>query len=151
MKTNMKFKLKVIDKMISEKEGTLEDFYSNQRNKLNQTTKSDIDNKQYESKSEETIQELEMLNNNVEILEKQIIDLRDIPIDLEMDTVRFGSLVETNKVTMLIGAAHENMDVDGMSVTGISIAAPIYKQMENLKEGDNFEVNGNKYTIIHIV
>jgi len=151
MKTNMKFKLKVIDKMISEKEGTLEDFYSNQRNKLNQTTKIDIDNKQYESKSEETIQELEMLNNNVEILEKEIIQIRDIPIDLEMDRVRYGSLVETDKVTMLVGAAHENMDVDGTSVTGVSTAAPIYEKMEDLKAGDHFEVNGVDYAIKHIV
>ena len=151
MKTNMKFKLKVIDKMIAEKEGVLEDYNNNQRNKLNQTTKDDIDNTQYDSQSEEALQEMDMLNNNVEILEKEIYEIRNIPLDLEMDKVRFGSLVETDKVTMLVGAAHENMDVDGILVTGISISAPIYEQMENLKQGDHFKVSGTEYTIQHIV
>lgn len=151
MKTNMKFKLKVIDKMIAEKEATLEDYSTNQRNKLNQTKKDDIDNTQYDSTSEETLQEMDMLNNNVEILEKEIIQIRDIPIDLKMDKVRFGSLVETNQVTMLVGAAHDNMDIDGVSVTGVSTSAPIYEKMEDLKQGDHFEVNGIRYDIKHVV
>ena len=146
-KSKMIFKLNVIDAMIREKEELLQDYSSNQRNKLAQTTREDIDNKQHESKTEETLHELELLNHNVEILEKEILQLRNIPRDLETDRVQFGNLVETDKMTLLIGVAHENMEAEGKTIIGISTAAPIYEQMHDLKAGDTFELNGIKQTI----
>lgn len=146
-KSRMNFKLEAIDTMIREKEENLEEYRSNQRNMLAQTSKDDLDNKSYESKTEETIHELDLLNKNVEVLEKEILQLRNIPRDLEMDQVQFGSLVETDKMTLLIGAAHDNMDVEGKVVIGISKSAPIYEEMQSLKTGDTFEINGKKQTI----
>lgn len=150
-KSKMTFKLHTIDAMLREKEENLEEYHSNQRNKLAQTSREDIDNKSYESKTEETIHELDLLNKNVEALEKEIIEVRNIPRDLEMDHVQFGSLVETDSLTILVGAAHDNMKVDGTTVTGISTAAPIYNKMQGLKTGDSFEMNGTKYSIKGIV
>ncbi|NEN23922.1 hypothetical protein G3O08_10470 [Cryomorpha ignava] len=150
-KSKMTFKLHTIDAMLREKEENLEEFRSNQRNKLAQTSHDDIDNKSHESKTEETIHELDLLNKNVEVLEKEILQIRNIPKDLEMDHVQFGSLVETDKLTLLVGAAHDNMEVDGTTVTGISTSAPIYKEMQDLKSGDSFEMNGTKYSIKWIV
>ncbi len=145
--TNTKLKLSVIDKMIQEKEEVLEDFRTNQRNKLNQTSADDIDNKQHESKTEEVLNELELLNHNVEILEKEIILVRNVPRDLNADHVQFGSLVETDHLNLMVAAAHETMEVDGKSVLGISTAAPIFSKMRGLTEGDSFEINGKKHTI----
>lgn len=150
-KSKMAFKLNVIDAMIREKEETLEDYSSNQRNKLAQTSRDDIDNKQHESKTEETLHELELLNKNVEILEKEILQLRNIPRDLQMESVQFGSLVETDKMTLLIGAAHEKMETEGRTIVGISISAPIYEQMKDLKVADTFEFNGSKQTVKSIL
>lgn len=151
MKTNMKFKLKVIDKMIADKEQALEEVYTSQRMRLDQTKKDDIDNMRYESKNEEVLHQLDLLNNNVEFIEKELLQIRNIPIDLEMDKVQPGSLVETDKAIMLVGAAHEEMNVDGVEVMGVSMAAPIYEKMQDLKQGDDFELNGRKYHIKGIV
>lgn len=150
-KSKMIFKLHAIDAMIREKEENLEEYHSNQRYKLDQASKDDMDNKSYESKTEETIHELDLLNKNVEVLEKEILAVRNIPRDLEMDHVQFGSLVTTDKLTILVGAAHDNMELDGTTITGISTAAPIYKEMQDLKTGDSFEMNGTKYSIKGIV
>lgn len=147
IEANMKLKLDVIDKMIQEKEEILEDFRTNQRNKLNQTSTDDIDNKQHESKTEEVLNELELLNHNVEILEKEIVLVRNVPRDLNTDSVQFGSLVETDHLNLMVAAAHEAMKVDGKSVLGISTAAPIFSKMRGLSKGDTFEVNGTKHTI----
>lgn len=147
----MKFKLKVIDKMIAEKEQALEEVYTSQRMRLDQTKKDDIDNMRYESKNEEVLHQLDLLNNNVEFIEKELLQIRNIPIDLEMDKVQPGSLVETDKAIMLVGAAHEEMNVDGVEVMGVSMAAPIYEKMQDLKQGDDFELNGRKYHIKGIV
>lgn len=147
----MKFKLKVIDKMIADKEQALEEVYTSQRMRLDQTKKDDIDNMRYESKNEEVLHQLDLLNNNVEFIEKELLQIRNIPIDLEMDKVQPGSLVETDKAIMLVGAAHEEMSVDGVEVMGISMAAPIYEKMQDLKQGDDFELNGRKYHIKGIV
>ena len=146
-KSKMQLKLEIIDAVIHQKEVTLEDFRSNQRSKLDQTSKSDIDNKQYESKTEETLHELELLNHNVEILEKEILSLRNIPRDLNMDKVQFGSLVEIDNLNILVAVAQENMDVEGIKVVGISTAAPIYSKMQGLSEGAHFELNDVKQTI----
>ena len=151
MEATMKFKIKVIDKMVAESEAVLKDYDTNQRNKLSQTTDGDIDNSQFDSPTQGALDEMELFDNNVEIVEKEISQLRDIPINLQMDKVRFGSLVETDRMTMLVCVPHDNVDVDGELVKGISMAAPIYKKMKDLKEGDHFDENGTKYVIKSIV
>lgn len=142
-----KLKLQVIDRMIQEKEEVLEDFRRNQRTKLDQTKREDIDNKQYESKTEEVLNELELLNHNVEILEKEILIIKNVPRDLETDHVQFGSLVETDHLNLMVAAAHEAMHIGDKTVLGISTSAPIFSKMRGLNKGDSFDVNGTKYTI----
>lgn len=140
-------KKKVIDKIVHDKEEMLEDFRSNQRNKLDLASNDDMDNRHIDSKNEETLFELKLLNNNVEILEKEIMLLKNIPIDIELDKVQFGSLVETDNSTVLVGAAHEVVDVDGIGIVGISTASPLFKKMQGLRKGEKFDLNGNHQEI----
>ncbi len=140
----------VIEKIINDKQEMLEDFRSNQRNKLDQASSDDMDNRHIDSKNEETLYELELLNHNVEILEKEIMLLKNIPIDMEMEKVQFGSLVETNKSIVLIAAANESVEVSGVAIVGISTASPLYKKMQGQTKGEKFELNGNNQEIISV-
>ncbi len=140
----------IVDAFLGHKEEYLEDFRTNQRTKLNQTSGEDMDNKHHESKTEETIHELELLNHNTEILEKEIMLLKNIPLDANMDHAQYGSLLETDQGWMLVAAANEKMDVQGTPVLGISTAAPLFKKMSGLKAGDSFELNGAKHKLISV-
>lgn len=140
-------KKKVIDKVLQMKEDTLEGFRSNQRHKLDQASSDDMDNRHIDSKNEEILHELKLLNNNVEVLEKEILSLRNIPIDTEMTNVQFGSLVETDSAIVLVAAPTERVEIDGVNIVGVSTSAPLYKSMEGLAEGDKFKLNGNEQTV----
>lgn len=143
-------KTAVIDKIINDKEEMLEDFRSDQRNKLDQASSDDMDNRHFDSKNEETLNELELLNHNVEILEKEIMLLKNIPIDMETSKVQFGSLVETTKAVVLVGAANEAVEVTGIEVVGISTASPLFKKMQGQAKGAKFELNGNHQEILSV-
>lgn len=143
-------KKEVIDKMLEEKEALLEDFRTNQRNKLDQASSEDIDNRHIDSKNEETLHELKLLNNNVEVLEKEILRLRNIPIDADMPQVQFGSLVETEDNVLLVAAASDSINVNGVDVIGISTSAPLYQKIDGHGPGDTYELNGARKKILAV-
>lgn len=143
-------KTTVIDKIIHDKEEMLQDFRYNQRNKLDQASSDDMDNRHIDSKNEETLFEMDLLNNNVQILEKEIMNLRNIPIDMEMDQVQFGSLVETNKSIVLVGAANEAVEINGIKIIGISTASPLFKKMQGQTKGQKFDLNGSEQEILSV-
>lgn len=135
-------KKRVVDAILHDKEQVLEDFRYNQRNKLEQASSDDLDNRHIDSKNEETLFEMDLLNTNVEILEKEILQLQNIPLDAEMTRVQFGSLVETDRNVVLVAAAHEAIEIDGIEIIGISTAAPLFKKINGLKPSEKFELNG---------
>ena len=59
----------------------------------------------------------------------------------------FGALVKTDKLVALIGAAHERMDVEGVSVVGISMAAPLMRAMEGKEVGETVELGSISHKI----
>lgn len=140
-------KEKVVKAIIDYKRGVLMEFEQDERDRLDAVGNEDIDNRHIDSKNEETLAEMDFLNHNVEILERQILLLKNVDPASEHDSVQFGSLVYTDMGIILVAAAHERMSVDGQMVLGISTAAPIYKKMQGLKAGDKFEMNGMKHEI----
>lgn len=61
-----------------------------------------------------------------------------------------GAFVKTEKFNFLIGCATIPFDFEGNHIVGISTDSPIYKEMKGLKNGDVFNVSGNKYLIKEI-
>jgi hypothetical protein len=144
-------KEKVLKALIDYKRGVLMEFEQDERDRLDAVGNEDMDNRHIDSKNEETLAEMDFLNHNVEILERQILLLRKVDPTSEHDSVRFGSLVHTDMGILLIAAAQERIRVGDEYVLGISTAAPIYKKMEGLKAGDKFEMNGMKHEIKALV
>lgn len=143
---------KVVKAIIDHKQEVLLDFEQDEKDRLDSVGNDDMDNKHIiDSKNDETLAEMDFLNHNVEILEREIILLRNVDPKSEHDSVQFGSLVHTDMGVLLVAAAQERMKVDDQIVLGISTAAPIYKVMKGLKAGDKFELNGMKHEIKALV
>lgn len=151
-KTNLDlaYKRAIIKSFQAHKEEVLEDFRQEERNRLDQVANGDMDNKHIDSKNEETLREMDFLTHSMEILEKEIYILGTIPTQVSSERVEFGALVKTDKLVALVGAAHERMDVNGVPVVGISMAAPITRIMEKKKVGDTVKVGDISHTIEEI-
>lgn len=145
------FKRKVIDAFIERKNMVLNDFKEDQQRKLDQASSDDPDNRHIDSKNEETLSELDFLNKNIDLLEKEITHLREIPAREPSEEIAFGSLVLTDRALVLVGAAQENMEVEGREVIGISMASPLFQAMEGKKVGDEVQVNGHPHHIQSVV
>lgn len=150
VKLNLDFKKKVVEAFRKHKEEVLKDFSDEERSRLDQVANEDMDNRHIDSKNEETLSEMDFLTHSMEILEKEIYIFNSIDLKQEMDTIAFGALVKTDKVLVLVGAAQERMQIDGVPVVGISMAAPLMRAMEGKKAGDTAQVGPNTHKIISV-
>jgi hypothetical protein len=66
------------------------------------------------------------------------------------EKVEFGSVVITDKQKMFISAAIGKIQLENDSYYVISTQVPVYKAMQNLKAGESFSINNNKFTIKEI-
>ena len=149
-KIDASLKKSVIESFQSHKREVLNDFRQEERTRLDQASNDDMDNRHIESKAEETLNEMDFLTHSMEILEKELYILKSISHEVPTDKVQFGALVQTDKLVALIGVANERMDVDGIPVVGISLAAPLMKAMEGKKVGDTVETNSIEHNIEEI-
>ena len=149
-KLNGLLKKNIIEAFKSHKKDVLNDFRQEERSRLDQVANDDMDNKHIDSKNEETLREMDFLTNSMEILEKEIYILNNMAAQASSDKVGFGSLVKTDQLIALVGAANERVEVDGHSVVGISMAAPLMRAMEGKKVGETVELGTIKHTIEEI-
>ncbi len=64
--------------------------------------------------------------------------------------VDFGALVETDKLNFLIAVDFSRIKIDDKQYLGISIDAPIYKEMVNKKKNETFTFKDTTYKILGI-
>lgn len=67
------------------------------------------------------------------------------------DLVAEGNIVFTNQINFVIGLAFKDFEWENKKFIGISVDAPIFKILEDKKEGDHFEMNGVEYIIEEII
>jgi len=73
--------------------------------------------------------------------------LKKVSFDQLSEQVEFGAVVITNKQKIFITLGLGKVTMDGETYFVISKDVPIYKAMEGLKKGDEFEFNNIKFTI----
>ena len=128
----------------------LDHFRQEERTRLDQVSNDDMDNRHIDSKNEETLHEMDFLTHSMEILEKEIYMLRSIPTEVSNDKVEFGSLIKTDKLIALVGAAHERMEVEGIPVVGVSMAAPLTRALEGKRVGEKVKLGSITHTLEEI-
>ena len=74
-----------------------------------------------------------------------------VRIDKAYETAQVGALVMTSNGNFFIAAATPKINLSGKDYFAISPFSPIAKEMNGLKAGDSFTVNGNKREIKAVV
>lgn len=64
--------------------------------------------------------------------------------------IALGSLIETSKFFMYVGISTDKFTDEGADIIGISIDAPIYKELKGKKVGDTFKFGSNQSEILSI-
>ncbi len=149
-KIDVSLKKAIIKSFKEHKEEVLDHFRQEERTRLDQVSNDDMDNRHIDSKNEETLHEMDFLTHSMEILEKEIYMLRSIPTEVSNDKVEFGSLIKTDKLIALVGAAHERMEVDGIPVVGVSMAAPLTRALEGKRVGEKVKLGSITHTLEEI-
>ena len=89
----------------------------------------------------------------VEQLQKYLDDLKLIqkvdPNKLS-EKVEFGAVVITDKQKMFIAVALGKIIIENDTYYAISTQVPVFKAMKDLKIGDTFSINNNKFSIKEI-
>ena len=140
----------VVMTMMDEKQKTLKGYEQEEQTRLDQTATEDLDNKQYESKSEETMAEMNFLSKNIEILEKEISAIEQVELDSVHKEVDFGSLVQTSLGNLMVCTAQEEFEVNGVKFVGVSMRSPVFIAMKGLKAGSSFDVNGATHKVLDL-
>ncbi|MFN8396430.1 MAG: 3-oxoacyl-ACP synthase [Bacteroidia bacterium] len=77
--------------------------------------------------------------------------LARVRIDKAYDSAQVGALVSTTNGDFFIAAATGKMKVNGKDYFAISPFSPIAKEMNGLKAGDKFKINGREFQIKEII
>lgn len=116
------------------------------RKSANAETKSSMGDK-YETSREMMTQEQNRLGSQLDLLTDQLAALQGLDLDKIHAEVKYGSLVETEKVNFFLSAAIGQLVVGQSTVFAISGEAPIAKAMMGKKEGEAFTFNNMPYAI----
>ena len=73
--------------------------------------------------------------------------LKKVPIHEISDSVKFGTVVITDKQKIFIALGLGKVKLEEDTFVVISKDVPIYKAMEGLNKGDEFQVNNNTFVI----
>lgn len=87
--------------------------------------------------------ELIFLKNELMILEK-------INPNHLCDQVELGAVVVTDQRVFFISTSIEAIEINGKSVFGLSVHAPIYGAMKGKKKGDRIDYHGLRYRILDV-
>lgn len=74
-----------------------------------------------------------------------------VRIDKAYDTVQIGALVTTSNGEFFVSAPTGKMRVSGKDYFAISPSSPIAKEMNGLKAGDKFKINGREFQIKSVI
>ncbi|MCU0402830.1 MAG: hypothetical protein MUE75_17805 [Algoriphagus sp.] len=83
-------------------------------------------------------------------LKNELLSLETIDPTHTCEKVEHGAVVVTDQRIFFISSSIESLEVNGQSVFGLSVHAPIYAAMKDKKKGDLIESHGLRYAILDI-
>jgi transcription elongation GreA/GreB family factor len=115
------------------------------RETANSETKSSSGDK-YETTRAMMHLEMEKLTVQLEEAQAALRALRSVP-NVELNTISQGSIVKTSQGNFFLSISAGRCTIDNEDYFLISPAAPIARQMEGKKTGDEFSLNSRTYKI----
>lgn len=83
-------------------------------------------------------------------LRNELMTLENIDPEEESDKIEEGAVVVTDQRTFFVSTSIESVEVNGKSVFGLSVHAPIYADMKDKKKGEIIEYKGLRYQILDV-
>lgn len=83
-------------------------------------------------------------------LKNELMTLNNIDPDQVCEVIEEGSIVETDQRIFFVSTSIESVEVNGKSVFGLSVHAPIYGDMKGKKKGETIQYNGLRYQILDV-
>lgn len=90
------------------------------------------------------------MEHELVFLKNELMALEKIDPDRICQKVEEGAVVVTDKRIFFVSTSIESVDVNGKSVFGLSIHAPIYAAMKGKVKGEKIEFNGLRYQILDL-
>lgn len=119
-------------------------------NELKSVTIGD-DNAESASQTESThgsdVEVMNGLTGQIENILRDILLLESLDPAERHDTVRFGSLVRTDKRDLLVATGIEEFKAGGSSYLGLSPRAPLFQRLQGAAKGDSVSFNNVTYRI----
>lgn len=102
---------------------------------------------QTENRGAGKIELLNAVGNELDFALREMEFLKTLNPEKGNTIVEPGALVITDKLTLYISVSIEQIEVQGHSIFGISVKAPIYAVMRGLESGSTFSFNETVYKI----
>jgi hypothetical protein len=147
MEKKLEFKKKLYDRCLE----ILEERAETARKQMNEVQEDANEAEQehdvFDGSRSELLRKRDIYAEQLQKAVDEIQILKKVSFDDITEQVEFGAVVITNKqkIFIALGLGKVNLDNDVYYV--ISKDVPIYKAMEGLKKGDEFEFNNMKFTI----
>lgn len=104
----------------------------------------------YDSFKAQTLQKKDMIAKQYQSALDELMLLDKIDQGKKSKIAEFGSIVITNKQKMIISVSLGKIQFEKETYIAISPNVPIFKVMQGLKKGDNFNFNETEFKIINI-
>ncbi len=132
--------------MIGDKRRKLNENLAEVRNSANSETKSSAGDKHETGRALAQLEQ-ENLGKQLVFIDKLEAAMLTISEDQELTKVEHGSLMTTDKLTVLFGPALGEVTANKKKVFVISMASPLGVAANHLTVGQSFKVNGITHSI----
>lgn len=143
-------KPQILQACIQKQERTIEDFERGIAELKNQLSSQEESESQEHRPSPERRELFLRMEHELAFLNYEMAVLRQIEEDKSLDAVDMGAVVVTNQRTFFISASIERVEIEGLTVIGISQKAPIYQVMKGKKAGESFDYGGVRFEILEV-
>jgi len=147
MEKKLEFKKKLYDRCLE----ILEERAETARKQMNEVQEDANEAEQehdvFDGSRSELLRKRDIYAEQLQKAVDEIQILKKVSFDDITEQVEFGAVVITNKQKMFIALGLGKVTLNDDIYYVISKDVPIYKAMEGLKKGDEFEFNNMKFTI----
>lgn len=143
-------KSSILNACTIKQQSTISDFEKEvARLKSEVTTKDESESQGGRGTSEQN-DLLVRMEHELLFLRNELMTLNNIDPDLDCEIIEEGAVVVTDQRTFFVSTSIESVEVDGKSVFGLSVHAPIYADMKGKKKGESIQYNGLHYRILDV-
>jgi transcription elongation GreA/GreB family factor len=143
-------KERILHACIIKQQLTIEDFEKEINQMRTELTSHGESASQDQKPSREKNELLVRMEGELIFLKNELMTLENIDADHVSKKVELGAVVVTDQRVFFISTSIESVEVNGNSVFGLSVHAPIYEAMKGKEKGDRIEFNGLRYQILDI-